>query len=135
MRVIVTRTLLIRGPSSQLLPQAERDERLAFYANHNIGWVARPGHGWGSRKKGDAGGVDPGFVRAGRFKKASNMNYGLALSLKVERILEDLMRDEGNEKMPTLAELARQEGELPQPQRPAATNRLSGVSQSSGATG
>ncbi|KAL1694017.1 glycosyl transferase family group 2-domain-containing protein [Schizophyllum commune] len=128
-------TIFVNDDGLRLLPQAERDERLAFYANHNIGWVARPGHGWGSRKKGDAGGVDPGFVRAGRFKKASNMNYGLALSLKVERILEDLMRDEGNEKMPTLAELARQEGELPQPQRPAATNRLSGVSQSSGATG
>jgi hypothetical protein len=30
-------------------------------------------------------------VRAGRFKKASNMNYALALSLKAERCLEQLM--------------------------------------------
>jgi hypothetical protein len=28
-----------------------------------------------------------GFLRKGKFKKASNMNYGLALSLKVEEKL------------------------------------------------
>ena len=65
----------------QLLPPADRDARLAFYANHNIGWVARPKH--------DPEGT--GFVRAGRFKKASNMNYGLALSLKLEKHLEELI--------------------------------------------
>ena len=59
----------------QLLPPAERAARQAFYAQHGIGWVARPAH--------DPAGS--GFVRAGRFKKASNMNYGLALSLRVER--------------------------------------------------
>jgi len=52
----------------QLLPPAARDARLAFYANHNIGWVARPKHD---------GSSSDGFKRAGRFKKASNMNYGL----------------------------------------------------------
>lgn len=54
------------GFGEQLLSPAERDERLAFYANHNIGWVARPKH--------DS--APDGFKRAGRFKKASNMNYG-----------------------------------------------------------
>ncbi|KAF8191309.1 glycosyl transferase family group 2-domain-containing protein [Pholiota molesta] len=58
-----------------------RDERLAFYANHNIGWVARPKH--------DA--AADGFKRAGRFKKASNMNYALALSLKMEKHLAALL--------------------------------------------
>lgn len=56
----------------------DRNARIAFYANHGIGWVARPQH--------DDSSPD-GFKRAGRFKKASNMNYGLALSLKLEKHL------------------------------------------------
>ncbi len=45
-----------------------------------IGWVARPKHD------------DPedGFKRHGRFKKASNMNYGLALSLRMEEYIYKL---------------------------------------------
>ncbi|KAI0763980.1 glycosyl transferase family group 2-domain-containing protein [Trametes elegans] len=35
-----------------------------------------------------------GFKRAGRFKKASNMNYGLALSLKAEKHLDELLARE-----------------------------------------
>lgn len=65
-----TSTIFINDDGLRLLSPAERDERLAFYANHNIGWVARPKH-------------DPkpgGFKRAGRFKKASNMNYGKCFS-------------------------------------------------------
>jgi len=58
---------------------------MAFYATHNIGWVARPPH--------DTSSPD-GFKRAGRFKKASNMNYALTLSLKVERHLERLLTGE-----------------------------------------
>ena len=45
----------------QLISKEDREERIAFYANHNIGWVARPGHS-------SAAG---GFKRAGKFKKAS----------------------------------------------------------------
>ena len=53
---------------------------MAFYADHGIGWVARPKHD-------DSEG---GFKRRGRFKKASNMNYGLALSLKMEEHIKRL---------------------------------------------
>lgn len=42
--------------------------------DNNIGWVARPKHD-------DSEG---GFKRRGRFKKASNMNYGLSVSLRME---------------------------------------------------
>ncbi|KAF8816381.1 hypothetical protein BYT27DRAFT_7183930 [Phlegmacium glaucopus] len=76
-----TSSIFINDDGLRLLPPTERDERLSFYANHNIGWVARPKH-------------DPkpgGFKRAGRFKKASNMNYALALSLKAEKHLEILL--------------------------------------------
>jgi hypothetical protein len=45
----------------QLLNEEDREARISFYADHNIGWVARPPHS-----------SEPdGFKRAGRFKKAS----------------------------------------------------------------
>lgn len=56
-----TSAIFICDDGLQLLSEELRQERLAFYANHNIGWVARPGHS-----------SDPdGFKRAGKFKKAS----------------------------------------------------------------
>ncbi|KIJ67352.1 hypothetical protein HYDPIDRAFT_108074 [Hydnomerulius pinastri MD-312] len=80
--------IFIHDDGLQIISDEERKERIAFYANHNIGWVARPKH--------DS--APEGFKRAGRFKKASNMNYGLALSLKLERhlkvLLEAVERDE-----------------------------------------
>ena len=45
----------------QLIGEEDRKARMAFYANHNIGWVARPGHS----------SAPDGFKRAGKFKKAS----------------------------------------------------------------
>jgi hypothetical protein len=96
-----TSTIFINDDGLRLLSTPDRDERLAYYANHNIGWVARPKHS-------DA---PDGFRRAGRFKKASNMNYGLELSLKAERHLETLVANAGaglnpSNTTPTLAELA-----------------------------
>ncbi|EIN05530.1 hypothetical protein PUNSTDRAFT_122407 [Punctularia strigosozonata HHB-11173 SS5] len=79
-----TSTIFINDDGLRVLDDEARDERIAFYANHNIGWVARPKHD-------DA---PDGFKRAGRFKKASNMNYGLALSLKIEKHLEALQAEE-----------------------------------------
>lgn len=69
----------------QTLPDRERDARLAFYDANGIGWVARPADGESS-----ANGDGTTFVRAGRFKKASNMNYALALSRKTERHLKEM---------------------------------------------
>lgn len=67
----------------QVLSELDQIERKAFYANHNIGWTARPGH---SSKP-------EGFKRAGKFKKASNMNYALNISLKLEKHLAQLLQD------------------------------------------
>ncbi|KAJ7364628.1 glycosyl transferase family group 2-domain-containing protein [Mycena albidolilacea] len=75
-----TSSIFVHDDGLQLLGAEERERRIAFYADHNIGWVARPPHS-------DAA---DGFKRAGRFKKASNMNYGLALSLKMEAHLARL---------------------------------------------
>jgi len=56
-----TSAIFICDDGMQLISQEDREERIAFYANHNIGWVARPGHS-----------SAPGaFKRAGKFKKAS----------------------------------------------------------------
>ncbi|KAH8096816.1 glycosyl transferase family group 2-domain-containing protein [Cristinia sonorae] len=76
-----TSTIFINDDGLRILPIEERDRRIAFYANHGIGWVARPKHD----------NAPDGFKRAGRFKKASNMNYGLALSLLAEKHLETLL--------------------------------------------
>ena len=62
-----TSAIFICDDGLPLISAEEREERIAFYANHNIGGVARPGHS----------SAPDGFKRAGQFKKASNMNYGL----------------------------------------------------------
>ncbi|OBZ73353.1 hypothetical protein A0H81_07233 [Grifola frondosa] len=78
-----TSSILVHDDGLQLISESDRAARIAFYADHNIGWVARPPHS-----------KDPeGYKRAGRFKKASNMNYGLALSLKLEKHLLALEAD------------------------------------------
>jgi hypothetical protein len=84
-----TSAIFICDDGMQVIPEADQLERKAFYANHNIGWTARPKH---TSKPG-------GFKRAGKFKKASNMNYGLNISLKLEKFLAQLL-DEGAEDTP-----------------------------------
>lgn len=76
-----TSAIFIHDDGLQLMSEEQREERIQFYTDHNIGWVARPKH--------DS--TTDGFKRAGRFKKASNMNYGLALSLKLEKHLTALL--------------------------------------------
>ncbi|THH11529.1 hypothetical protein EW145_g574 [Phellinidium pouzarii] len=86
-----TSSIFVNDDGLQLLKPHERDARFEFYSNHGIGFVARPPH---------SNEVD-GFKRAGRFKKASNMNYGLALSLKLEiclKRLEEELAQRRNEK-------------------------------------
>ena len=98
-----TSAIFICDDGMQCIPEADQNERIAFYANHNIGWVARPPHSSSPE----------GFKRAGKFKKASkwvfslhfdemqcsslltrfnnfSMNYGLQLSLKLEKFLAQL---------------------------------------------
>ncbi|RCI08826.1 hypothetical protein L249_4824 [Ophiocordyceps polyrhachis-furcata BCC 54312] len=58
----------------------EIQKRRDFYHDNNIGWVARPKHNGPER-----------FVRKGKFKKASNMNFALNTSQKVEAYLQDMV--------------------------------------------
>ena len=67
----------------QLISEEERNERIDFYTDHNIGWTARPKHG------------SEGFLRRGKFKKASNMNFGLMISNIVEEKLAGVDRPLG----------------------------------------
>ncbi|KAG0701465.1 glycosyl transferase family group 2-domain-containing protein [Suillus ampliporus] len=84
-----TSSIFVHDDGLQLLSEKERAERIAFYADHNIGWVARPPHE----------SSPDGFKRAGRFKKASNMNYGLTLSLKLEKHLKVLLESEERDEL------------------------------------
>jgi len=72
--------MFINDDGLQLISDEERRARIEFYADHSIGWVARPGHG------------DNGFLRRGKFKKASNMNFALMISCKVEERLAAIAR-------------------------------------------
>lgn len=72
--------IFVNDDGLQLISEEEREQRIGFYADNNIGWVARPGHG-----------VD-GFLRKGKFKKASNMNFAMDISCKLEDKLLELDR-------------------------------------------
>ncbi|KAK3337748.1 glycosyl transferase family group 2-domain-containing protein [Cercophora scortea] len=67
--------MFINDDGLQLISEEDRRARIEFYADHSIGWVARPKHG------------ENGFTRKGKFKKASNMNFALMISCKVEEKL------------------------------------------------
>ena len=75
--------IFINDDGMQLTSEHEQQVRRDFYTNNQIGWTARPKHG------------EDGFLRRGKFKKASNMNFGLMLSCKVEEKLERYNRPAG----------------------------------------
>jgi hypothetical protein len=75
--------MFINDDGLQLISDEDRRARIEFYADHSIGWVARPKHG------------EDGFIRGGKFKKASNMNFALMISCKVEEKLAAIDRHEG----------------------------------------
>ncbi|RDW79957.1 hypothetical protein BP6252_04595 [Coleophoma cylindrospora] len=72
--------MFINDDGLQIIDEEERRARIEFYADHSIGWVARPKHG------------DNGFNRRGKFKKASNMNFALHISCMVEEKLTLIQR-------------------------------------------
>ena len=82
--------IFVNDDGMQLLSFEDAEARRMFYEDNNIGWVARPKH----QPKGDSEGKNV-FVRAGKFKKASNMNYALNVSARIEDAMCDVNR-EGN---------------------------------------
>ncbi|PVH93198.1 hypothetical protein DM02DRAFT_244090 [Periconia macrospinosa] len=84
-----TTNILVNDDGMQLIPEDEAKARQDFYDEHGIGWVARPKH---NPNPGDP--KERRFHRRGKFKKASNMNYALAISVQVEDLLLKVERDE-----------------------------------------
>jgi hypothetical protein len=76
-----TANIFVNDDGMQLIPDVEAQARRDFYEEHNIGWVARPKHNPTSEDG------EKVFLRRGKFKKASNMNYALMVSNKVEEKL------------------------------------------------
>ncbi|CCG84107.1 protein of unknown function [Taphrina deformans PYCC 5710] len=90
-----TASLLVCEDGMQLLSAQERQQRIAYYRMHGIGWVARPPHG------------KDGFVRGGKFKKASNLNYTLNVAQLIEAKLEKVHRPDDWSDILELAEYER----------------------------
>ena len=59
--------MFINDDGLQIIDEEERQARIDFYADHSIGWTARPKHG------------KDGFVRKGKFKKVSQPIYLLSV--------------------------------------------------------
>ncbi|KAJ9112322.1 hypothetical protein QFC19_000742 [Naganishia cerealis] len=70
--------IVICDDGMQIWEPEEAERRQAFYERNNIGWCARPKHNHN------------GFIRKGKFKKASNMNFTNKVSLRVEEIMDEL---------------------------------------------
>lgn len=84
-----TANIFINDDGMQIIAEEQAQERRDYYDEHNIGWVARPKH----NPKPSGEGEKP-FIRAGKFKKASNMNYALNVSARVEDKLGELQRSD-----------------------------------------
>lgn len=84
-----TVTMFFNDDGMQLISKEDADARRAYYIENKIGWVARPKHN-SNPAEGELK-----FIRKGKFKKASNMNYALMISLRVEDKLLLVERHEG----------------------------------------
>jgi hypothetical protein len=80
-----TASIFVCEDGMQVVSPEIAEMRKKFYRAHGIGWVARPPHG------------KDGFIRGGRFKKASNMNFGLEFTLRVEDELLRLLQARAEE--------------------------------------
>jgi len=95
-----TASIFVCEDGMQALKPEVAAMRQRFYRANNIGWCARPAHG------------KDGFIRAGKFKKASNMNYCLSFSLKVEDELLRLMKEKSDRERRPQEEFLLEEEEL-----------------------
>jgi len=73
-----TVNVIVCDDGLQLISEGDRHRRVEYYAKNNLAYVARPAHG------------QDGFQRRGRFKKAGNLNYCNALSLRIEDLMDEM---------------------------------------------
>jgi hypothetical protein len=83
-----TANIFVNDDGMQVIDAEDAQARRDFYEEHNIGWVARPKHNPNPNL--EAG--ERLFLRRGKFKKASNMNYALHVSNRVEDKLLQVQR-------------------------------------------
>lgn len=81
-----TARIFINDDGMAIRSDEDNEKFLEFYRNNNIGWVSRPKHN------------HEGFVRRGKFKKASNMNFALNITNRVEDELQALVDRRTEEK-------------------------------------
>ena len=81
-----TANIFMNDDGLQLLDDDEAQKRRSSYAAEKVGWVARPKH------NADPGEGEAPFFRAGKFKKASNMNYALGISNRIESKLAQVQK-------------------------------------------
>ncbi|KAI0144157.1 glycosyl transferase family group 2-domain-containing protein [Hypoxylon sp. NC0597] len=81
-----TANIFVNDDGMQLISEEEAQARREFYEENSIGWVSRPKH----NPKPEDGGRP--FLRRGKFKKASNMNYAMMVSNRVEDKLVQVPR-------------------------------------------
>ena len=84
-----TANIFVNDDGMQLISPEDSQARRDYYDEHKIGWVARPKH---NPKPAEG---EEKFIRAGKFKKASNMNYAMAVSSRVEDKLQQVVRPSG----------------------------------------
>ncbi|KAF2683165.1 hypothetical protein K458DRAFT_341123 [Lentithecium fluviatile CBS 122367] len=84
-----TANILVNDDGMQIMGEEVAKARQDFYDEHNVGWVARPKHNPKPKEEGELA-----FFRRGKFKKASNMNYALWVSVKAEERLAGIERHE-----------------------------------------
>lgn len=76
-----TASIFINDDGMRAISAEEAQVRRDFYHDNDIGWTARPKHG------------EDGFERKGKFKKASNMNFALNISQKLEARMHETVED------------------------------------------
>ncbi|KAF7882095.1 hypothetical protein EAF00_011611 [Botryotinia globosa] len=85
-------SIYVNEDGMQAVDPELREARKTFYELNNIGYCSRPKHSHSKKKwyQGKKVQDNPeGFQRKGQFKKASNMNYCLSFSIRVE---DELLR-------------------------------------------
>ena len=116
-----TANIFVNEDGMQVISPEAAESRRQYYADQRVGWISRPKHKEPPRKKGlwfsssPTSGLNEGeeyFIRPGKFKKASNMNYAMAVSVRIEEKLAGVSRhgqwtqqDEDREYQKCLAEV------------------------------
>jgi hypothetical protein len=103
-----TASIFVNDDGMQTIKPEQAEARKAFYELHHIGWCSRPANNTKVAKE------DPEyFERRGKFKKASNMNYCLDFSLRVDKEMEHLLEKTCRERgMPQIDLTVDEETEL-----------------------